>query len=128
MREIFVYEKDGQCPVEMFLKSADKKIQDKFKYQMDYIKDEHNQLIEPHIKHFSLERYRQMYEMRIKAAGKMVRVMFYECAGKIVLLYAFHKRNYKDTEKALEAGLKILNSLLKNNGEINENYIKAVCI
>ena len=119
MRKVLVYETNGKCPVEDFFKASNKKIQSKLKYQLDYIKDEHNPLMEPHIKHFSIEKYRQLYELRIKAAGMMVRVVFYEQGDKIILLHAFYKKDRKDTEKALETGLKLLHSLLESNDTEN---------
>lgn len=121
MRKVFVYENDGKCPVETFFRTANKKIQNKFKYHLDYIKDEHNLFAEPHVKHFSIDKYKQLYELRIKAAGSMVRVIFYEHENEIVLLYAFYKRDKKDTERALDIGLKFLHSIL-NEGVINQKH------
>lgn len=122
MRKVYVFADDRNCFVEAFFQKANKKIKKKFQYQLDYIKDERNVFAEPHVKHFSIEKYRQLYEMRIKAAGTMVRVIFYEHNGEIVLLHAFYKRDRKDTEKALEMGLKILHSLLADDGTINAAY------
>ncbi len=121
MRKVLAYETNGKCPVEDFFKASNKKIQSKFKYQLDYIKDEHNILMEPHIKHFVIERYKQLYELRIKAAGMMVRVIFHERGNEIILLHAFYKRDRKDTEKALETSLKLLHSL-QNSDDI-ENIV-----
>ena len=50
----------------------------------------------------------------------MVRVIFYERNGEIILLHAFYKRDRKDTEKALEVALKILNSITDENGDVKE--------
>lgn len=124
MRKVYVFADDRNCFVEAFFQKADKKIQNKFKYQLEYIKNEQNVFAEPHVKHFSIEKYRQLYELRIKAAGTMVRVIFYEHEGEIILLHAFYKRDRKDTEKALETGLKILHSLLEDDGTINSDCRK----
>ena len=78
------------------------------------------------MKHFSIEKYRKLYELRIKATGIMVRVIFYEHNGEIILLHAFYKRDRKDTEKALETGLKILHSLLAADGTINPECRKEM--
>lgn len=122
MRKIYTYEHDGECPVSNFFENTNGKITDKLEYQLRYIKDEKNVFCEPHVKHFSIEKYRQLYELRIKASGVMVRVIFYEQNGEIILLHAFYKRDRKDTEKALETALRILNSILDENGEIKEEY------
>lgn len=126
MRTVYVFAKDQHCFVEAFFQKANKKIQNKLKYQLEYIKDERNIFAEPYVKHFSIEKYRQLYELRIKAAGTMVRVLFYEHNGEIILLHAFYKRDHKDTEKALETGLKILHSLLAADGTINPECRKEM--
>lgn len=84
--------------------------------------DKHNAFTEPHVKHFTIEKYRRLYELRVKAAGTMVRVIFYEKDGEVLLLYAFYKRDRKDTEKALETSLKILNSISDEKGDIDSSY------
>ena len=120
MRTIYTYEIDGESPVVTFFKNTNSKIVNKLKYQLKYIKDEKIVFSEPHIKHFSIEKYRRLYELRIKTAGVMVRVIFYERNGEIILLHAFYKRDRKDTEKALEVALKILNSITDENGDVKD--------
>ena len=68
-------------------------------------------LKEPHYKHFSIERYRSMYELREK--GKvLVRVIFtIQDSGEVMLLYAFIKRQKRDTMQALEQSIRILADL-----------------
>lgn len=128
MRRIYTYEKNGVCPIDDFFRKANDKIRRKFLFQLEYIKDEHNVFAEPYVKHFSIEKYRQLYELRIKAAGTMVRVLFYEQHDEIILLYAFYKRDRKDTEKALETGLKILHSLLEEDRTIDPGYRKEMIL
>lgn len=65
---------------------------------MRLLADERTPFCEPHIKHLSIEKYKRLYEMRLRSAGMMVRVIFYEHAGEVVLLHAFYKRGKKDTE------------------------------
>lgn len=113
-----MYYKGGCCPVMSFLEQADEKIQRKVAFCLDYIKDEHNGFCEPYVKHFSIEKYRRLYECRVKAAGQMVRIIFYEHNGDIILLHAFYKRDRKDTEKALETALKLLDTAVDECGEI----------
>ena len=110
MRKIYIYGEAGESQVENFFSKANIKIQNKLKFQLVYIKDERNGFTEPHIKHFTIERYKELYEFRIKAAGTMVRVIFYENDGDILLLYAFYKHDKRDTQKALETALKLLHS------------------
>lgn len=124
MRKIYAYTENDVCPIDKFFSKTNVKIRNKLKFQFDHIKDEHNVFCEPYIKHFSIEKYKQLYEFRIKAAGIMVRVIFYEKDNEITLLHAFIKKDRKDTEKALEHALKILNSTMDENGNIYENLRK----
>ena len=58
----------------------------------------------------------------------MVRVIFYDKDGEVLLLYAFYKRDRKDTEKALETSLKILNSISDINGDIDSSYKRELVL
>ena len=122
MRRIYWYHSGGVCYVADFIEAADQKIQKKFVFCLDYIKEERNGFCEPYVKHFSIEKYRQLYECRMKAAGRMARVIFYEHNGEILLLHAFYKRDRKDTEKALETARKLLDTAVDENGEILAAY------
>ncbi len=122
MRKIYFYENNGECPVEEFFIKANEKIQKKFKFEIDYIRNESNPLTKPHVKHFAIEKYRELYEMRIKAADTMVRIVFYKQDEAIILLRAFYKRDRKDTEKALEASLKLLKIIAQNSNEAQISY------
>lgn len=128
MRKLYAYKKGDVCPVEDFIKSANKKLQAKLLFQLEYILDERNGFYEPYVKHFSLAKYRQMYEIRVKAAETMLRIIFYERNGEIILLHAFYKRNGKDTEKALETAYKILESIIDQNGNVPSEYKKEVVL
>ena len=66
---------------------------------------------EPHFKRFSLERYRKLCELRVKSKV-LIRIIFYPCPdGDSLLLYAFIKRQKRDTMQALEQSLRILDAL-----------------
>ena len=112
MKEIFTYcDETGIAPVIEFLKKADSKIRAKFRYQINVIKCAGQLACEPHIKHFSIERYKQFYEFRIKTSGKIVRIIFCEFGESIVLLHAFYKKDKRDTEHALDHTLKLVSNL-----------------
>ncbi len=126
MRKIYAYTKDNRSPVEEFIQATNDKIKEKLIFQLIYIKDESNPFCEPYVKHFSMERYRKMYELRIKAAETMIRIIFYEHDGEIVFLHAFHKRDRKDTDRGLESALKILESIVDKNGKIPKENKKEL--
>ena len=111
MRKIYVYRNDdGELPVLRFIESTHKKIRNKFDFMLHFVKDERNMLCEPYVKHFSIDKYKMLYELRIRANGTMVRVIYYKAEENIILLHAFFKKSRRDTENALEYALKILNS------------------
>ena len=111
MRKIYVYRNDaGEVPVLRFIESTHKKIRNKFDFMLHFVKDERNMLCEPYVKHFSIDKYKMLYELRIRVDGIMVRVIYYKAAENIILLHAFFKKSRRDTENALEYALKILSS------------------
>jgi len=113
LKEIRVYRPlERASPVETFLDGLDSKLREKLIRQIILLAHTSlTELKEPHYKHFSLERYRSFFELREK--GKvLVRVIFtYPPGGGILLLYAFVKRQKRDTMQALEQSLKILAEL-----------------
>jgi len=104
-----MYKNDGaKGQVDSFIKTSNIKIRKKFDFILRYIADERNQFKEPYVKHFSIEKYKRLYELRLKAAGTMVRIIFYNIDDNIILLNAFIKRDKRDTEQALEYALKLI--------------------
>ena len=107
-----MYKNDGaKGQVDSFIKTSNIKIRRKFDFILRYIADERNQFKEPYVKHFSIEKYKRLYELRLKAAGTMVRIIFYNIDDNIILLNAFIKRDKRDTEQALEHALKLIEHL-----------------
>ena len=79
-------------------------------------------LKEPHYKHFSIEKYRDFYELREKNRI-VIRVIFTVLSsGEVLLLHAFQKRQSRDTMRALEHSLKLL-SLLRDHPEHAVEYV-----
>ena len=119
MRNIYICKNENESQVERFFENADEKLRNKFKSILTYISNEKNPLCEPYVKHISIGKYRELYEMRMKVSGNMVRVLFVKQDEDIMLLYAFYKKSSKDTEKALETAFKTLNKM-RENGETVE--------
>ena len=101
------------------------KIKKKFEFILQYIADERNQFKEPYVKHFSIEKYKRFYELRLKASGTMVRIIFYNIDENVILLYAFVKNDKRDTEQALEYSLKLIEKL-DRVAETPTDYLKEV--
>lgn len=107
-----MYKNEGaKGQVDTFIKTSNIKIRKKFDFILRYISDERNRFKEPYVKHFSIEKYKRLYELRLKAAGTMVRIIFYNIDDNIILLNAFIKRDKRDTEQALEHALKLIEHL-----------------
>ena len=97
-----MYKNDNEKKqIEEFIKNLNSKVKKKLDFVLKYMVDENNQLKEPYIKHFSIEKYKMFYELRLKAANTMVRIIYYSIDDKIILLHAFIKKDKRDTEQAL---------------------------
>ena len=126
VRKIYMYKSDdARGQVDTFIKTSNRKIKKKFDFILRYIADEKNQFKEPYVKHFSIEKYKRLYELRLKAAGMMVRIIFYNIEENIILLNAFIKRDKRDTEQALEYALKLIERL-DRSAETPVDYLSEV--
>ena len=100
MRAIKVYCPPGvEPPLYAFIDALDGKLKAKLLWQIFRLRNlSACELKEPHFKHFSLERYSQMYELREK--GKvLIRIVFTVQNEDVILLTSFIKRQPRDTER-----------------------------
>lgn len=98
MRAIKVYCPPGvEPPLYAFIDALDGKLKAKLLWQIFRLRNlSACELKEPHFKHFSLERYSQMYELREK--GKvLIRIVFTVQNEDVILLTSFIKRQPRDT-------------------------------
>ncbi len=102
MRKIFIIPN-----VKVFMEQADDKTRAKINSVLSYLTDDKNPLREPYVKHISTAKYKELYELRVKASKEMSRVIFTLSDDDIVLLYAFKKKCDRDNEKAFERAFKI---------------------
>lgn len=109
--------REVKIPISEFIGNSSVKVKKKLAYILRLLADETNLLQEPHVKHFSIEKYKRLYEIRLKAEKIMVRIIYYEANKNIILLYAFVKRDKRDTERALEYSLKLIEKLDKASPE-----------
>ena len=110
MKGILMYHPTGCAPPILgFIDSLDKKLREKLLVQMIRLSSiSRTELKEPHFKHFSIEKYRSLYELREKSKV-LVRVIFtFTPDGSVLLLHGFIKRQGRDTMRALEQSLQIL--------------------
>jgi len=109
MRTIKIYVPPGQPgPLLEFLSTLEEKLRRKLLRQILRLSQLHLcNLKEPHFKHFVLEKYSLLYELREKNKV-LVRIIFTIQDGDIILLAPFIKRQPRDTMKALEQSLRML--------------------
>ena len=113
MERIKIYKPpDGPTQVAEFIEGLEPRLREKVVRQIIYLsRTPLLELREPHYKHFSIEKYQSLYELREKGRV-VVRIIFTPCPnGDYLLLHAFVKRQKRDTEKALEHSLRLLASL-----------------
>ena len=102
MRKIFLTPN-----VKAFLEQADDKTRAKINSVLSYLTDNKNPLREPYVKHIAISKYKELYELRVKASKEMSRLLFTLSGDDVVLLYAFKKKCDRDNEKAFERAFKI---------------------
>lgn len=123
MDNIKVYKPPGEVSqVETFIEGLEPKLREKLVWQIFRLsRTPPAGLKEPHYKHFSIEKYRDFYELREKNRI-VIRVIFTMLPnGEVLLLHAFQKRQSRDTMRALEQSLRLL-SLLRDHPEHAVEY------
>ena len=116
MKNVSVYRPPGRpAQAAAFIENLEPKLREKLLLQIHRLSQTPlSGLKEPHYKHFVLEKYRSLYEVREKNKI-VVRVIFtIRADGEILLLYAFIKKQSRDTMQALEQSLRILSELRKH--------------
>ncbi len=110
MKDILIYQPPGgSVQAAGFIENLEPRLREKLLRQIIPLpRMPPSVLREPHYKHFTLEKYRDFYEVREK--GRIVvRVIFTILpGGKILLLFGFVKKQSRDTMRALEQSLRIL--------------------
>ncbi len=113
MDNIKVYKPPGcDSQVEAFIEDLEPKLRNKLVLQIFRLsRTPPAGLKEPHYKHFSIEKYRDFYELREKSRIVIRLIFTVRPNGDVLLLHAFVKRQSRDTMRALERSLKLLSSL-----------------
>ena len=113
MKDVLVYQSPGStAQAALFIEGLAPKLREKLLRQIIPLPRMPPSILrEPHYKHFTLERYRNLYEVRAKG-GIAVRIIFTILpGGRILLLCGFIKKQSRDTMRALEQSLGILSEL-----------------
>ena len=124
MENIKIYKPPGEISqVEAFIEGLHPKLREKLVWQIFRLsRTPPAGLKEPHYKHFSIEKYRDFYELREKNRI-VIRIIFTMLPnGEFLLPHAFQKRQSRDTMRALEHSLRLLSSL-RDHSEYAVEYI-----
>ena len=126
MKNLLVYQSPGRArQVAAFIDGLEPKLREKLIWQLHRLSaTPPSGLREPHYKHFSVEKYRSLYEVR-ERCKIIIRIIFtIRPDGEILLLHAFIKRRSRDTMQALEQSLRILSELRRHPEYAVEYKIK----
>lgn len=117
---------EGAPPLSAFLKTLDPKLLAKLESLFVMLAVSPGLLHEPYVKHFSIERYNALYELRAKSK-LLVRIIFtIRPGGDILFLTPFIKTHKRNTMQALDASLKMLSQLDDGSGSIRELTINTL--
>lgn len=109
------YEKvNGECPVEEFLNSLDKKMLAKLLGIIKILEEKGNYLREPYSKHLE----EGIYELRGKIGNNITRVLyFFYLDGRIIMTNGFVKKTNKTPKKEILKAKRYQYDYMKRIGE-----------
>ncbi len=127
MKKVFLYiSPDGESPFLRFLSVMEPKLRTKLVQGIGNLAAIPEYRTEPHVKHFSLERYAALYEYRARMRI-MVRVIFtLDGDGNIILLHPMVKKHDRNTMQTLETSLRMLDRLKQGEASLVEYTGKEV--
>lgn len=127
MKKVFLYlSPSGESPFLRFLSVMEPKLRTRLVQGIGNLAAIPEYMTEPHVKHFSLERYAALYEYRARMRI-MVRVIFtLDAEGNIILLHPMVKKRDRNTMQALETSLRMLEQLKQGEASLAEYTGKEV--
>ena len=104
MKGILIYQPTSKsAPLADVIDGLDPRLREKILLRLYFLTQlEKPEMKEPHFKRFSIERYRDLWELRVKSKV-LIRIIFCTLPnGDDLLLHGFVKRQKRDTMQALE--------------------------
>lgn len=115
-RKIYIFSADdGKIPFLEFLSGLDKKARKKIDYGLSCLALFPEYWSETHVKHFTIERYTQLWEYREKSKILLRIIFALDRRGNIIILKPFVKRHDRETMQSLDAALSLLSSIPPQN-------------
>lgn len=119
MKKLYLYRDARNKDVKQFLLSLPDKQREKLLAQIAMLVLPKDMLGRPQAKHFQMERYRCLYELRDKYQNQLIRIIFsYTSAGNVILLEGFIKDHKRKTDVALAAALDRLHRIECNTEQV----------
>lgn len=117
----------GTPPLPAFLNTLDPKLRAKLESLFVMLAVTPVGLLhEPYVKHFTIEKYSALYEVRAKSK-LLARIIFtLRPDGAVLFLAPFIKTHKRNTMQALDASLKMLSQLDDGSGSIQELTINTL--
>lgn len=118
---------EGAPPLPVFLKTLEPKLCTKLESLFLMLAVTPVGLLrEPYVKHFTIERYRTLYELRARSKT-LARIIFtVRPDGNVLFLAPFIKAHKRNTMQALDTSLKMLSQLDDGSGSIQELTINTL--
>lgn len=126
MKLLIVEPNEGAPPLYTFLDGLEEKQRQKlFSLFALMLQAPGAAMREPYVKHFKIERYQALYELRAKSKN-LIRIIFTLTGeGDVLFLIPFLKRRQRDTQQALDAALRLLAQHDDGSCSIQELSIKS---
>ena len=126
MKGIYIYQPpDKPAALPAFIEDLDPRLREKIIIWLLYLSQHQKpELKEPHFKRFSLERYRDLCELRVKSTVLIRIIFFLRSNGDVMLLYGFIKHQKRDTMQALEQAVSVLSALREHPERAVEYKVK----
>ena len=127
MKLLLAVPNEGPPPLDAFLTSLDEKQRQKLCTLFALLLQlPEAAMREPYVKHFRIERYQALYELRAKSRN-LVRIIFTRTnQGDVLFLVPFIKRHRRNTMQALDASLALLAKIQDGQCSIQELSIKSM--
>ncbi len=110
----FYQKENGEIPLKKILHSLPEKHRAKAYWIIELLKEYGTELREPYTKSISGEKYKNLWELRVKFAGDISRIFYFSAVGNIfILLHGFIKKTNETPKKELEIAKHYMEDFLR---------------
>ena len=110
----FYKKKDGEAPVKKFFKSLPQKHRAKAYWIIELLKEYGTNLREPYTKSIKGEKYKGIWELRVKFAGDISRIFYFiPVKNTFILLHGFIKKTNATPKGELETAKHYMEDYLR---------------